>query len=225
MVELKEKAINYAEENVINVLKEAFARVYADGYRDGYKDHKDEILPLSQKQNDKEMKEPFKADKDRCPVAQTTDVIIMSCREIKKWDDMHHWVELTLVEDPHLEDVSSERLCIASVDTPQYRFTINLKERYKANPKVLTDNKYDRVKAMDMCNQEFHPWAKVSLECGLYDFTINELTNGRYDWLHNSRGSLFNTYHYADSVHDRKTAKSHCSQLISELLQKGVYSV
>lgn len=43
MVELKEKANSYAEENVINVLKEAFAKVYADGYRDGYKDCKNEI--------------------------------------------------------------------------------------------------------------------------------------------------------------------------------------
>lgn len=43
MVELKEKANNYAEENVINVLKEAFAKVYADGYRDGYKDREEEI--------------------------------------------------------------------------------------------------------------------------------------------------------------------------------------
>ena len=43
MEELREKAINYAEENVINVLKEAFAKVYADGYRDGYKDCKKEI--------------------------------------------------------------------------------------------------------------------------------------------------------------------------------------
>lgn len=43
MVELKEKACNYAEENVINVLKEAFAKVYADGYRDGYKDREEEI--------------------------------------------------------------------------------------------------------------------------------------------------------------------------------------
>ena len=39
-MELKEKASNYAEENVINILKDAFARVYADGYRDGYKDCK-----------------------------------------------------------------------------------------------------------------------------------------------------------------------------------------
>lgn len=43
MIELKEKASNYAEENVINVLKEAFAKVYADGYRDGYKDREEEI--------------------------------------------------------------------------------------------------------------------------------------------------------------------------------------
>lgn len=43
MLELKEKACNYAEENVINVLKEAFAKVYADGYRDGYKDREEEI--------------------------------------------------------------------------------------------------------------------------------------------------------------------------------------
>ena len=43
MIELKEKASNYAEENVINILKDAFARVYADGYRDGYKDRNEEI--------------------------------------------------------------------------------------------------------------------------------------------------------------------------------------
>ena len=43
MIELKEKAKNYAEENVISVLKEAFAKVYADGYRDGYKDCQNEI--------------------------------------------------------------------------------------------------------------------------------------------------------------------------------------
>lgn len=43
MVELKEKANNYAEENVINVLKEAFAKAFADGYRMGYKDRENEI--------------------------------------------------------------------------------------------------------------------------------------------------------------------------------------
>lgn len=43
MIELNEKAGIYAEENVINVLREAFAKVYADGYRDGYKDREDEI--------------------------------------------------------------------------------------------------------------------------------------------------------------------------------------
>lgn len=43
MEELREKASSYADENVINVLKEAFARVYADGYRDGYKDCQDHV--------------------------------------------------------------------------------------------------------------------------------------------------------------------------------------
>lgn len=43
MEELREKANSYTEENVINVLKEAFAKVYADGYRDGYKDREEEI--------------------------------------------------------------------------------------------------------------------------------------------------------------------------------------
>lgn len=42
MEELREKANNYAEENVTNVLKEAFAKVYADGYHDGYKDCEEE---------------------------------------------------------------------------------------------------------------------------------------------------------------------------------------
>lgn len=44
MENLSEKASRYAEENVIEVLKEAFAKVYADGYHDGYKDHEEEIL-------------------------------------------------------------------------------------------------------------------------------------------------------------------------------------
>ena len=43
MIELNEKASIYAEENVINILKEAFAKVYADGYRDGYKDCEDHV--------------------------------------------------------------------------------------------------------------------------------------------------------------------------------------
>ena len=43
MEELREKAKNYAEENLINVIKEAFAKVYADGYHDGYKDRENEI--------------------------------------------------------------------------------------------------------------------------------------------------------------------------------------
>lgn len=43
MEELREKADGYAEENVINVLKEAFAKVYADGYRDGYKYCQDHV--------------------------------------------------------------------------------------------------------------------------------------------------------------------------------------
>lgn len=50
MIELNEKASIYAEENVINILKEAFAKVYADGYRDGYKDCQDNVsvnLPIS----------------------------------------------------------------------------------------------------------------------------------------------------------------------------------
>lgn len=43
MEELREKASSYAEENVIAILKESFAKVYADGYRDGYKDREIEI--------------------------------------------------------------------------------------------------------------------------------------------------------------------------------------
>ena len=43
MIKLKEKAGIYAEENVINVLKEAFAKAYADGYLDGHKDCREEM--------------------------------------------------------------------------------------------------------------------------------------------------------------------------------------
>lgn len=43
MENLSEKASRYAEENVIEVLKEAFAKVYADGYRDGYKNREEDI--------------------------------------------------------------------------------------------------------------------------------------------------------------------------------------
>ena len=53
MIELNEKAGTYAEENVINILKEAFAKVYVDGYRDGYKDCQDEI-PVDLRNNQTE---------------------------------------------------------------------------------------------------------------------------------------------------------------------------
>ena len=43
MIELKEKANNFAEENILEVLKEACSKVYAEGYRDGYKDRDAEI--------------------------------------------------------------------------------------------------------------------------------------------------------------------------------------
>lgn len=43
MEELRNKAIDYAEENVFNVLKETFAKVYADGYRDGVKDREKDV--------------------------------------------------------------------------------------------------------------------------------------------------------------------------------------
>ena len=43
MEELKVLANSYAEENAINVLKESFAKVYADGYRDGYKAREEEF--------------------------------------------------------------------------------------------------------------------------------------------------------------------------------------
>ena len=50
MEELKVKANSYAEDNVINVLKEAFAKVYADGYCDGYKD-RDKEIPVDLRTN------------------------------------------------------------------------------------------------------------------------------------------------------------------------------
>lgn len=43
MEKFSEKAYSYAEENVLEVLKEAFAKVYADGYREGYNDCKEDI--------------------------------------------------------------------------------------------------------------------------------------------------------------------------------------
>ena len=38
MNNLKEKANNYADEKVVDVLKETFAKVYSDGYKKGYSD-------------------------------------------------------------------------------------------------------------------------------------------------------------------------------------------
>lgn len=43
MKELEVLANSYAEKNLINVLKESFAKVYADGYRDGYKAREEEF--------------------------------------------------------------------------------------------------------------------------------------------------------------------------------------
>lgn len=43
MEELEKLANKYAEEKMLDILKEAFAKVYADGYRDGFKDREGEI--------------------------------------------------------------------------------------------------------------------------------------------------------------------------------------
>lgn len=43
MEDLKEQASKYVEEKMFDILKEAFAKVYADGYRSGYKDRDAEI--------------------------------------------------------------------------------------------------------------------------------------------------------------------------------------
>ena len=43
MEDLKEQASKYVEEKMFDILKEAFAKVYADGYRSGYKDREEEI--------------------------------------------------------------------------------------------------------------------------------------------------------------------------------------
>lgn len=43
MIELQEKANGFAEENILEVLKEACSKVYAEGYRNGYKDRDAEI--------------------------------------------------------------------------------------------------------------------------------------------------------------------------------------
>lgn len=42
MEDIRKKAINYAEENFNDVMKEAFATIYAAGYRDGYNDCQEE---------------------------------------------------------------------------------------------------------------------------------------------------------------------------------------
>ena len=42
-MELTEKAVNYAEGKVNEVMTRAIAQAYADGYRDGYKDREEEI--------------------------------------------------------------------------------------------------------------------------------------------------------------------------------------
>ena len=50
MEDLKEKANIYADENFTSILKETFAKIYADGYRNGYKDREEDILiDLSEK--------------------------------------------------------------------------------------------------------------------------------------------------------------------------------
>lgn len=49
-MELTEKALNYAEGKVNEVMTKAIAKAYAEGYRDGYKDREDEI-PIDLRDN------------------------------------------------------------------------------------------------------------------------------------------------------------------------------
>ena len=158
-------------------------------------------------------------------VLKKADVIILSFQEIRKWESSRHLVELTFVKDPHFTNKESTCLYALGIATTHYKYVIDLMQRYKDNPQILTNGIYDRRKALDLCNKEFHHLAKISLDCGLYDFTINELTNGQHEFIYNSRGNPFYIYHYVDSVPDRDIAKRNCSQLISDLVRKGVYSL
>lgn len=53
MIELTEKAANYAAERSNQVIANALAKAYEDGYRDGYRDREDEI-PVDLRCNDTE---------------------------------------------------------------------------------------------------------------------------------------------------------------------------
>ena len=216
MIELNKKAGIYAEENVINVLKEAIAKAYADGYRDGYKDCKKE-MPLDihdSKSESVDFDSPNETKESR-EKSLSTDVFIFSCYEKKEDDSSKHFVELLLKE-------YKSPLYVAAVGTPQYKLRLDLKQHYNNNLGVLTNGRYDRQKAMELLRQEFPMHVKISLKCKLYDFPISELTGGRNNKLKYYHGSIISVYNHADFSHDREIAKRNCQQYICELIRKGV---
>ena len=211
MIELKEKASNYAEENVINILKDAFARVYADGYRDGYKDCKMKV-PFDLHDNKTELVNhdmPIKTKKLKDNFLPT-DVFVTSCYEEDQEDYSKHYVGLLL------KKFKNNMLYLAAISTPQYKLRLDLRQHYKNNPEVLTNGQYDRKKALELFKQEFPVHTRISLKCKLYDFPILELTDGEYEWLRYYDGTIINVYYHADFLQDRESAKKKCQRYLDE---------
>lgn len=211
MIELKEKASNYAEENVINILKDAFARVYADGYRDGYKDCKMKV-PFDLHDNKTELVNhdmPIKTKKLKDNFLPT-DAFVTSCYEEDQEDSSKHYVGLLL------KKFKNNMLYLAAISTPQYKLRLDLRQHYKNNPEVLTNGQYDRKKALELFKQEFPVHTRISLKCKLYDFPILELTDGEYEWLRYYNGAIINIYYHADFSQDRESAKRNCQRYLDE---------
>ena len=211
MIEQKEKASNYAEENVINILKDAFARVYADGYRDGYKDCKMKV-PFDLHDNKTELVNhdmPIKTKKLKDNVLPT-DAFVTSCYEEYQEDSSKHYVGLLL------KKFKNNMLYLAAISTPQYKLRLDLRQHYKNNPEVLTNGQYDRKKALELFKQEFPVHTRISLKCRLYDFPILELTDGEYEWLRYYNGAIINIYYHADFLQDRESAKRNCQRYLDE---------
>lgn len=150
MEELKVLANSYAEENVINVLKESFAKVYADGYRDGYKAREEES-PVDLRDNKTEYVDlglpsgtlwssDYEKDKDKVAYLPYGKAALLNIPTIEQWEELFEscrW-ECVTPNGSQTDSTINEVLCVGPNGnvlkferTGMYEITDNISDGYE----------------------------------------------------------------------------------------------
>lgn len=143
MIELNKKADIYAEENVINVLKEAIAKVYTEGYRAGYKDCQEEI-PVDLRTNQTEFvnlglpsgtlwSSDYITDNDELLFLPYHKAALLSIPTEEQWNELMQFCKLEVKND--------NKNCIFKVIGPNGKTLTFYSRGYKQDENIIRQSR------------------------------------------------------------------------------------